>query len=388
MSQSLARAALTTLAIAACATQPSEPRTSGRDLIYVIGENSEIFVVDPDAGGIVARPAAPAEFKFSPVLSNDSSTLFFTKLDADGGAIYALTAPGFTIQRWLDLKPPADAPASALWISGFEVAVAPGRDELFGYGRAVQDSVFPSDKPCCLVSFDTVSRSVTASIGLTAFSGLTALPAGPVAPAGGLAALVYSAYDSSILTWLAVVDPSAKKVIDSVAIPMPIGRVIERAQNIVAAPGGRRVYVLGWYGVYGYDLLTHQLIGFVNTSANDLDFGPHLAVSPDGSRVYFTTVFEAPYGTTRPPTTIRVFDANLVEQAPITLEHQFGSRTPIIHDLLVSRDGASLYFLAGNRDFFGEGMDRVMVLNLRRGEVTRVVQLGVYAQARLLLGHN
>jgi hypothetical protein len=322
------------------------------------------------------------------VLSNDSSTLFFTKFDADGGAIYSLTAPGFTLQRWLDLRPPADAPTGALWVSGFEFAFAPGHDELFGLGAVIRDSVFPADKPCCLVVFDTTSRSVKASIGLGAFSGLTALPAGPVAPDGGLVALVSSAYDPAILTWLAVVDPSTRTVIDSLVVPMPKPGMVEEAQSFIAAPGGRRIYILGWFGVYGYDLLTRQLIGFVDTSGSDIDFDPHLAVSPDGSTVYLTTVFEPPYGTPRPPTTVRVFDANLVEQAPIALVHQFGTRTPIFHDVLVSRDGASLYFLAGNRDFFGEGMDRVMVLNLRTREVTRVIQLGVYAQARLLLGHH
>jgi hypothetical protein len=176
-------------------------------------------------------------------------------------------------------------------------------------------------------------------------------------------------------------------VIDSLAVPMPNTGAIEVAQSLVVAPGGRRIYILGWFGVYGYDLLTRQLIGIVNTSASGLDFDPHLALSPDGGRAYLTTVFEPPYGTPRTPTTVRVFDENLVEQEPIALVHQFGARTPIFHDMLVSRDGASLYFLAGNRDFFGEGEDRIMVLNLRSREVTRVIPLGVYAQARILLGH-
>jgi DNA-binding beta-propeller fold protein YncE len=387
MTQAHARAMLTILAVTACTTQPSEPKAHHGDIIYVVGESPVIIVVDPRAGRVLAQPSAPAEVKISPVLSNDSSSLFFTQYDVHGGAIYSLTTAGFTIKRWLDLQP-AEVPTGSLWVSGFEFAFAPGHDDLFALAGVVRDSVLPANTPCCLVVFDTISRSVKGSIGLGTFSGLTALPAGPVAPHGGLVALVYSAYDPAVVTWVAVVDPSTRRIVDSVAVPMPIPGVVEQAQSFVAAPGGRRIYILGWFGVYGYDLLTKQLIGFVNTSSSGMDFGAHLAVSPDGSRVYLTSVFEPTYGTPRPPTTVRVFDANLVEQEPLALVNQFGTRTPIFHDVLVSRDGALLYLLAGDRDFFGEGMDRVMVLNLRTREVTRVIPLGVYALAKLLLGHN
>ena len=100
------RALLSTLAMAAaCTTQPSEPGAGSGDVVYVVGESASLFVVDPRAGRVLAEPSAPPELKLTPVLSNDSSTLFFTMYDSTS-AIYSLTAPGFALQRLLDLTPP------------------------------------------------------------------------------------------------------------------------------------------------------------------------------------------------------------------------------------------------------------------------------------------
>jgi hypothetical protein len=390
--QPLIMALLIALIAASCSARSVEPLSQVRDVVYVVGESPTIFVVDPNAGRVLAQPSAPPGVKFSPALSGDSSTLFFTSYQP-ASAIYSLRAPDYTLNRWLDIQlpignPVVGAPIGSLWMSGFEIAFAPGRDELFGSGTPIGDSVVAAETPCCLVVFDTLSRKVKASISVGGFKGLTTLPAGPIAPSGGLIATVYSPYDRDVFTRLAVVDPTTRRAFDSLVVPRRGTSTVESVQSFVVAPGGRLVYILGWYGVYAFDLVTRQLAGFLDTSANDMDFGPHLAVSPDASTVYLTTVFETPYGTTRPPTTIRVFDANLIEKAPIALAKQFGTRTPIFHDLVVSRDGRSLYLLAGNRDFFGEGTDRVMVLDLHSGRVTRVVDLGVYAQAQLLLGHD
>jgi len=141
--------------------------------------------------------------------------------------------------------------------------------------------------------------------------------------------------------------------------------------------------MIGFDGVYGYDLVTHRLFG----SVSDKSYDTHVAVSPDGSRVYITSVPFPVYGVAPAPNAVRVFDRNLVEQAPISFTRQFGDRTPVLRGVLVSRDNESLYLQAGDRDFFGEGMLRVLVLNLTTGSVTRIISTGVYGRATMILGH-
>jgi hypothetical protein len=386
--------ALTT--IAAC-SQASASASSTRDVIYAFGESHSMFVLDPNSGRILAQPGPlPAE-KYSPVLSSDSSTLFFAARDATGAAIYALDAHSFTVQRWLELKHPPNVPNDSLWITGGQLAVAPGGGDLYAGDGIVGNT--SNHRPSYIqrvAIIDTASRTVEGSLGPLYSRVLTALPAGPVAPRGALIAMIYSPYVRGILSWLVVIDPLTRTVIDSIAVPMPAGEIAGEPHDIVPAPDGRRVYLIGFQGIYGYDLVARQLFRRVDVAS----FDTHLAVSPDGSRVYLInngtstpgvvgrSAFPAPPAAPV-PTTIRVFDASLVEQAPISLATPGNLRVPvlILHDIAVSRDNASLYLQAGNRKFFAEGMLRVLVVNLSTGKIAHVIPLGVWSRGMLVVGN-
>jgi hypothetical protein len=362
----------------------SGPGSHTGDIIYVLGETHTVFVVDPRKGDILAAAGPVPEQLLSPVMSSDSSTLFFTGYGEGGAAIYAMHAGAFTVEPWYQLKFPPDVAAGSVWDMGGALAVAPGRGELYD-GSALIGTLESGDTSASgrVAIFDTASRSLKDSFGPISAGGLSALPPGPVAPAGGLIAYTFVGLDPVTLCSMIVIDPATRTVVDSIAVPRPPGAGSDYPRSIIVSPDGERVFLVGWYGIYGFDLVTRRLLGSVQTMA----YETRLAISPDATKVYLISNTIAVLDSPHPSTTIRVFDRDLSEEPPLTLGKQFGDRAPVLHDLIVSRDNRSLYLEAGNRDFFGQGMLRVLVLDLRTGLIVRATSLGVYGQGRMILGH-
>lgn len=379
-------------------SQTFAPGPHSSDVLYVFGSGSSLFVIDPATGRVVARPGPVPDGKRSPVFSADSSTLYFEAGDANGSAIYALNTRTFGVEPWFPLRDIRHVPNDSLWIGGGELAVGPGVSNLYdGQAILIDRSVSSPFYIQRVVSIDTGSRTVTASLGPIYSAELVTLPAGPVAPRGALLALV-PGRGHSVLGWLVVIDPATNAVTDSIALPMPAPNTFDEALHIVPSPDGRHVYVTGLFGMYAYDLESRQLL----TALSFPSYDARIAVSPNGSSVYLISNPRDfapqivgggghPQPTPLPPlasTAIRVFDANLIEQSPISFAHVFSGRTKLVlRDAVVSRDNQWLYATGSNTTSYADGTLRVLIIKLATGTITHDLSLGISGQGRLFVGH-
>lgn len=390
---------LALLAGAGC-SQTFAPGPHSTDVLYLFGSGASIFVIDPATGNVVARPGPVPDGKRSPVFSADSSTLYFEAGDVNGSAIYALNTRTLGIEPWLHLRDIRQVPKDSLWIGGGELAVAPKGSSLYdGQALLIDSSGYQSlSNVQRVVAIDTASRTVRESLGPIYSAELVTLPAGPVAPNGELLALVPGRLRNSILGWLAVIDPATNTVTDSIALPMPAPNTFDEALHVVPSPDGRHVYVTGLNGMYGYDLLTRRLLVALSFPSYDA----RIAVSPNGSTVYlisnplgFPQQIVGGGGHPQPPslpplasTVIRVFDANLVEQTPISFAKLFSGRTKLVlRNAVVSRDNEWLYATGSNTTSYADGTLRVLIIKLSTGAIVHDLSLGISGQGRLFVGH-
>jgi hypothetical protein len=389
---------LSLLAAVGC-SQTSAPEAHSTDVLYVFGSGSTLFVVDPGTGSVVARPGPVPDGKRSPVFSPDSSTLYFEAGDASGSAIYALNTRTLGVQPWLQLRDIRQVPNHSLWIGGGELAVAPSGGNLYdGQALLIDSSSHSTALSQRVVAIDTASRTVGVSIGPIYSSDFVTLSAGPVAPHGALLALVSGRSPASTLGWIVVIDPATNSVVDSIALPRPNPSTFDAALHVVASPDGRHVYVTGFSGMYGYDLVTGQLVAALSFESYDA----RIAVSPNGSKVYLISnplgvPIEIvggnghPHPQPLPPvasTVIRVFDANLVEQPAISFANVFSGRTKLrLRDAVVSRDGQSLYATGSNTSSYADGSLRVLIIKLSTGTIVHDISLGISGGGRLFVGH-
>ncbi len=368
--------------LSAC-SDPASPASHSRDIIYVLGETHNVFVVDPRAGRVLGAPGPVPEELLSPVMSSDSSTLYFTGYDNSSAGIYAVHSATFSVEQFYQLTFPPRVPTGAVWDFGGALAVAPGRPELYD-GAALVGTLDLGDTTASgrVAIFDTASHTLQGSM-IMSVAALAALPAGPVASEGGLVGFTYFGPATAPQWALLVIDPATRTITDSLVVSPPAGASHDYPRSLTMSPDGKHAYVIGSEGIYDFDLVLRQLVGVVRTNA----YEPRLAISPDGARVYLIVNVAPDPGANAPPTTVRVFDANLNELPPLSFSGHFRGPPPILHDILVSRDNRSLYLEAGNRDFFGEGPLRVYVYDLSSGEFGLTTFLDAFGQGHIILGH-
>jgi hypothetical protein len=380
-----------------------------REMLYIFPDSPTLFVVDPSAGRVIAAPGPVPHGRLAPVFSSDSSTLFFAAGDSSEDGIFALDSRSLAIHRVLDLRHSSRRSADSLKVFGALLAIAPNAAELYDGSAEVHDR--PGQYPEYtqrIAKIDATSGEVSVASDPLSIMSLTPLPAGPVAPKGALIVLPLGyPRDRTTLGWLVLFDPVSRKVLDSLAVPkyMPgtepadsVPYVTEYARSVVPAPDGRHVYVLGWDGIYGYDLVTRHLFAVVRAPS----YNGHLALSPDGRTVYFVedVVLPSPMIVSRAPAVptppvaapsskIRVFDASLVEGQSIPFGVQFAPKTPSTrpYAIAVSRDNMALYLTASTPGALGNGILHVLVLNLATGRIVHDIPLRVRGAATVFVGH-
>jgi hypothetical protein len=408
MTRSL-RSAMVVLATSlACSHVTRVPPRSG-EVLYIFPDSPTLFVVDPGSGRVIATPGPLPHGRSAPVFSSDASTLYFSAGDSSEDGIFALDSRSLTVRRVLDVRHSGFRRQDSLQIFGAVLAIAPNSYELFDGSGMVHDR--PGRYPAFtqrIAAIDINSGDVSIASGPLSIMSLTPLPAGEVAPAGGLIVipLNYPA-ERELLGWLVLFDPLSRAVIDSFPIPkyMPganapdtIPYVTEYARRVVPAPDGRHVYVLGWNGIYGYDLVTRKLFAVVHAPS----YNGHLALSRDGTTVYFledivlpgsmivsrTPVLPPPLAAA-PPSRIRVFDSQLVERASVPFGAQFTPRFPSTrpYSIAVSGDNSALYLTANTPGSSSSGDLHVLVLKLATGKIVRDIPLNARGGATVFVGH-
>jgi hypothetical protein len=403
------RSAMVVLATSLACSRGTRVPPRSREVLYIFPDSPTLFVVDPASGRVIAAPGPVPHGRSAPVFSSDSSTLYFSAGDSSEDGIFALDSRSLTVHRVLDLRHSGFRKQDSLRIFGDLLATAPNSTELFDGTGMVHDR--PGQYPEYtqrIAAIDIVSGEVSIASDPLSVMSLTPLPAGEAAPKGGLIVLPLNLpIQRELLGWLMLYDPVAHAEIDSFPVPsyMPgtdapdtIPYVTEYARRVVTAPDGRHVYVLGWNGIYGYDLVTRNLFAIVHAPSYD----GRLALSHDGTTIYFLEDIVRPVpmiasrAPVRPPppaaaqpSRIRVFDAQLVEGTSIPFGAQFTPGFPSTrpYAIAVSGDDSMLYLTANTPGRPRPGNLHVLVLKLATGKIVRDISLHALGGAGVFVGH-
>lgn len=378
------------IGLAACSDAAGPLRGSREVALAVGGEGNTIFVVDPAADRVLARPGPLPWAKMLPVISPDSSTLYFLAADQSGSAIYTLDVNSFGLTRWLDINsPPAVRVLDGLWLHGSLMGITPNGKELYIHAYSVDP--YRGDPPLDdgrMAFIDIATRHVVASTGpLEDLRGTDLLPPGPVAPDGAILILGERLRDQApSLTWLFVINPATRSIVDSAVVTPPNPGRGGTLSGVLASSDGQHVYLKGRDGTfYGYDLVERRVFATAHLTSGSA----RISISPDGDRIY--AVDPGAPGIFVPSSlAIQVFDAtNLTELAPINLDGQevLNGKAPLVNNLVVSPDGEQLFLAAGAPKLFSTQQSQLLVMDLSSGVITKAIPLGDWGYMGLSVVH-
>lgn len=350
-------ALLCLLAISAC-QDANAPGRRGRRVLIGGVEGPALPVVSPDEGSVITRLGPLPRVKNPWGVSSDTAELFFVASDS------VLELVGIDLRR---LKVSTREPVTAIErrssiglvrVGGNAVAITPDGHILLGGGMGVDASLEG------IVVLDRETHSPIAFLGPLRVIpwGLVPLPPGSAAPAGAI--LAVGTRDRSQPNYVFMIDPETLALRDSFTLSKGALR------QALPAPDAQHVFVMTSDSIFKYDLVGHEV------AARTARLGSgHLAISPDGSRLYLPD-----RGDGRDflgSGLLYVYDANLQELSPVDTRAASGGR-PEMQAAAVSADGHYVYISAGTGSrgpLFGPQSGQLLVVDAFAGQVLKVIPL-------------
>jgi hypothetical protein len=357
------------LALTSCDTG-QDPRAIGDIVIIGGGEADGLVVVDAATTEVIARPGPLPRYKQAFALALDSSSLYVTAVGDAGRELIRLDTRSFRV-------------VSRNAMSEIEGGSNIGQLTIHG-GRAL--AVFPSGAKLA------VARAYRDGVGgivvLDANSwdpidfihplyvqalGVEPLPPGPEFPQGAL--LVIGARQENVqpsMDWLFVIDPLTHGFVDSAAIAPPANDSRRTLRQVLPAPDGRNVYVLGRSLIYRYDLVRREITATVERPSRG-----QLSISPNGSTLYVSD----PGGRFGLPGSglLFVYNANLEPGVPIDLsEAALNGTPPVTGAAAVGSTNRYVYVVAGTASRgpgYGSQPGRLLIVDATISQLVGIVDL-------------
>lgn len=325
--------------VAGCEEAQAPYRTGGDIVVLGGGETESLVVVDVGTSKVIARPGPMPRYKDAFALAPDSAILYINAVGDSGRELIRLDTRSFRVVS-------RDA------MSVIETRSDIGELSIHG-GRAI--AVFP--KGTKLAVAQAYRDGVAGIVILDAQSwepidfiyplyvepfGMERLAPSSEFPSGAL--LVIGAREDDVqpsLDWLFVMDPLTHRFTDSVAIAPPANDSRGTLRQVLTAPDGQTVYVVGRSFIYRYDLLRGEVIATVGRPSRGL-----ISLSPDGTTLY---VPDPGDGFDWPGSGLLfVYDADLNSEEPIDLsEAAFDGTAPVTGGVGVSLGSDLVYVVAG-----------------------------------------
>lgn len=361
---------------------------AGEAVLVVGGEGARLALVEGATGRVVSRPGPFARDKGPSAIAADGATVYFSALPDDAPrTLYSLDArTGRT--RWsLAVYDPRDrrrVDGYALFATA--LATTPASTGLVmgeAYAGADDATFGQPGNETGVALLDAVTRRVVRFVRplrVVEDGGLATLPPGPAADAGAVLAIGSRAArgTSPSLDWLFILDATTLAVQDSATVTAPAGDAGGTLRQVVAAPDGRSVYLVGRAGgaITKYDLVTRSVVA---TAA--LPSAGRLTVAPDGGTLYLTDpgVERVSPGSGM----LYVFGPDLEPRTAIDLRGaSVQGVPPVTRAVAVSRDLTRLYVAVGTASLGGSTFptqqQRLLVVDAATGAILRDVALGDY----------
>lgn len=335
-------------------------------------DSGSLAVIDPQLGKVTAHIGPLPRLVGGGPTSADRATLYLSAaLDDPTIEIVAVDTKSLRIQWRMRLTAfDQQAVSDSLHLTiGSTMALTPdGKRLLLG-------ATTPNGGGVAVVSLD--NRQVTGFIPFVPVGRLASVAPNTALPNGAIivTSLVRQFDPERYTGMLYVLDGATLAIRDSLAVTQASDDFTADILQVVAAPDGEHVYVVGIQQQFRYDLASHQITDSVATPS----FGT-LSIAPDGKTLYRSDFgdFDSP-GSGK----IYVYDADLTPRAPIELSQIAPSPTakgqPVVSDNAVaSSDGRLLYVAAGTPaagGYVAYEPARLLVLDLQTNALVRTIPL-------------
>lgn len=367
---------LTAVPLLSCESALAPLPGGGSDVVVVAtvprADSGSLDVIDPRLGEVTGHIGPLPRLVLGGPTSPDRSTLYLgAELDDPTTEIVAIDIRSLRVKwrmRLTALDQQAVSDSLHLTIGG-AMAVTPDGT------RLLLNATGPDGNGFAVVALD--SRQVTGFIPFVPLGSLASVAPSATLPNGAIivTSLVRHFEPERYTGMLYVLDGATFAIRDSLAVTQASDDFTADILDMVPAPDGRHVYVVGIQQQFRYDLASHRITDSVATPS----FGG-LSITPDGNTLYRSDAgdFDSP-GSGK----IYVYDANLTPRAPIDLSQIAPSPTakgqPVVNNNAVpSSDGRLLYVAAGTPTAGGYGAyepARLLVLDLKTNALVRTVPL-------------